>query len=106
MIIDKGSNLIKMETGCVFQINNKSIRINEDFVQLMQSSINKHYHQINLPINLNETSVNLEGSNSDIDVTAIISLFIAIINLVAISILYARIIWLKYNQMRNQLQGN
>ena len=106
MIIDKGSNLIKMETGCVFQINNKSIKINEDFVQVMQSSINKHYHQINLPINLNETSVNLEESNSDTDVTAIINLFIAAINLVAISILYARIIWLKYNQMRNQLQGN
>ena len=106
MVIDKGSNLIKMEIGCIFQIKNKSIRINADFVQTMQSSTRRYHHQINLPININETSLYHEEPNSEIDVTAIITLFMAATNLVAISVLYVRIIWLKYNQIRNRLEGN
>ena len=106
MAMNKGSNLIKMEIGSIFQIKNKSIRINADFVQTMRSSTNRYYHQINLPININKTSLIHEEPNSEIDVTAIINLFMTAINLIAISVLYTRIIWLKYNPMRNRLEGN
>ena len=106
MVMNPGSNLIKMEIGCIFQIKNKTIRINADFMQKLQSSTKRYYHQINLPININKTSLIHKESNSEIDVTAIINLFMTVVNLVAISVLYMRIIWLKYNQMRNRLEGN
>ena len=106
MVMNPGSNLIKMEIGCIFQIKNKTIRINTDFMQKLKSPTKRYYHQINLPININKTALINEESNSEINVSGIINLLVTAVNLIAISMLYMRIIWLKYNRMRSRLEEN
>ena len=106
MVMNPGSNLIKMEIGCIFQIKNKTIRINTDFMQKLKSPTKRYYHQINLPININKTALINEESNSEINVSGIINLLVTAVNLIAISMLYMRIIWLKYNRTRNRLEEN